>query len=271
MKLISPFTFSQSSLQDYTDCPRRFYLRYIDHLQWPAVGAEPVLENERSQKDGQWFHRMVQQHLLGIPVDKLSQLAVSPNLKSWWQSYLAHPLQSLDKCTRYTELVLSTPLGDGHRLVAKYDLVAIRSGSEALIVDWKTNAKRPRDERMSTRWQTRVYRALLVQAGAHLNGGAAWLPEQVRMIYWYANYPSDPAIFPYSSSQFQHDQEALLRLVNEISVLADFQKTEDEQKCAYCVYRSYCERGVSAGLVDELDDEPDEPTINMEQIQEIAY
>ncbi len=208
MTLPSPFTFSQSSLQDYSDCPRRFYLRYIDRLQWPAVEAEPVIENERSQKDGQLFHRMVQQHLLGIPVDKLTRLAVSPNLELWWQNYLAHPIQAIESYTKYTELTLSTPLGEDHRLLAKYDLVAVKPGSEALIVDWKTNAKRPRDERMAARWQTRVYRALLVQAGTHLNGGVAWLPEQVRMMYWYAAHPSEPAIFVYSSAQFKRDQDA---------------------------------------------------------------
>jgi len=67
---LSPsFTFSQSSLQDYFDCPRRFQLRYIEHLAWPAVETEPVLENERRQQEGQLFHRMVQQHLVGLPVE----------------------------------------------------------------------------------------------------------------------------------------------------------------------------------------------------------
>ncbi|MGC1378508.1 MAG: PD-(D/E)XK nuclease family protein, partial [Anaerolineales bacterium] len=57
----NPFTFSQSSLQDYVDCARRFQLRYIEHLQWPAVETAPVLENERRQLEGQQFHRMAQQ------------------------------------------------------------------------------------------------------------------------------------------------------------------------------------------------------------------
>jgi hypothetical protein len=68
----SPFTFSQSSLQDYSDCPRRFQLRYIEQLQWPAVEAEPVMENEHHQQEGQLFHRMVQQHRIGLPDGKLA-------------------------------------------------------------------------------------------------------------------------------------------------------------------------------------------------------
>lgn len=59
--LSSPFTFSQSSLQDYFDCPRRFELRYIDRLNWPAVEAEPALENERRLREGTYFHRLAQQ------------------------------------------------------------------------------------------------------------------------------------------------------------------------------------------------------------------
>jgi hypothetical protein len=246
-------------------------LRYIERLQWPAVEAEPVIENERSQKDGQLFHLMVQQHLLGIPVEKLTRLAVSPNLELWWQNYLAHPIEAIESYTKYTELTLSTPLGEDHRLLAKYDLVAVKPGSEALIVDWKTNAKRPRDERMAARWQTRVYRALLVQAGAHLNGGVAWLPEQVRMMYWYATHPSEPAIFVYSSAQCKRDQDALLLLRDEIAVAAEFPKIDDEQRCSFCVYRSFCERGIAAGLADELESELDQAEINLEQIQEIAF
>ena len=49
-ELPGSFIFSQSSLQYYFDCPRRFQLRYIEHLAWPAVETEPVLENERRQQ-----------------------------------------------------------------------------------------------------------------------------------------------------------------------------------------------------------------------------
>ena len=41
-KLPPQFAFSQSSLQDYMDCPRRFQLRYLDRLIYPAAESEPA-------------------------------------------------------------------------------------------------------------------------------------------------------------------------------------------------------------------------------------
>jgi len=117
------FTFSQSSLQDYVDCPRRFQLRYLDHLLWPAVETAPVLENERRQIEGQQFHRMVQQHLIGLPAEKLARMANTPDLARWWDSFLGHG-PTIDGFNLHPELSLAAPLGR-HRLVAKYDLVAV--------------------------------------------------------------------------------------------------------------------------------------------------
>ena len=274
--LPSGFAFSQSSLQDYSDCPRRFELRYMQHLQWPAVETEPVLDNERRQQEGQFFHRLVQQHVIGVPAEKLARLASTPNvstgstrsLRRWWENYLGVDF-NLSGYAKYTEMTLSAPLG-GYRLLAKYDLLAVQTG-KAIILDWKTYAKRPRYEWMAARLQTRVYRALLVHAGAYLNGGKPFEPEQVEITYWYADFPSEPARFPYNAAQFKRDWDALVKLAGDISTATEFPKTDDEKKCAYCVYRSYCERGVTAGEGEDLEAEFPEPDINLEQIQEIAF
>ncbi len=269
VRLPAGFTFSQSSLQDYADCPRRFELRYLRQLQWPAVESEPALENERRQQEGQLFHRLIQQHLIGIPEEHLTRLASTPDLRRWWENYRAHPL-SLDGYAKYTELTLSAPLAD-FRLLAKYDLIAIRPGDQALIYDWKTYARRPRNEWMAARLQTRVYRALLVRAGTRLNGGAPILPQQVEMIYWYADYPAEPARFAYTAAQYERDWAGLEKLAAEIASSVDFPPTDDEKRCAFCAYRSYCERGDRAGESDEVESELSEPELNLEQIQEIAF
>ena len=74
-------TLSQSSLQDYYDCPRRFELRYLQRLAYPAIETEPALENEKHQKEGEYFHRLVQQHLIGIPAEQINKLANTENLQ----------------------------------------------------------------------------------------------------------------------------------------------------------------------------------------------
>lgn len=267
--LPTPFTFSQSSLQDYVDCPRRFQLRYIEKLTWPAIKSEPVAENERRQIEGQIFHRLVQQYLLGVPSENLSRMANTPNLERWWNNF-RQEFDSLGKL--HPELTLSSPIGN-HRLVAKYDLVAVQ-GNKATIYDWKTYTKRPRDEWMSARWQTRVYRALLVQSGAHLNNNNSVEPEQIEMIYWYADFPSEPTRFKYAVNQFKRDWSAIEKVVNEISSIREFPLTEDEKTCRFCVYRSYCNRGTHAGQIDEAEAEMDSEAafdVNFEQIGEIEF
>ena len=265
---------SQSSLQDYVDCPRRFQLRYIDRLSYPAPESEPALENEKHQQEGEYFHRLVQQYLIGIPEDKLAQLANTPNLSHWWDNFISDGnLKDLKQASgRFPEAALSSPLKK-FRLVAKYDLIAV-SDNKVIIYDWKTYRKRPKNEWLAVRWQTRIYRALLAQAGAHLNNGKSFAPEQIEMIYWFAEFPNEPAHFPYNATQFKRDWDALEKLADEITTASSYPQTDDRQKCSYCPYRSYCDRGIRAGDLADAENEMEAEElfdVNFEQIGEIAF
>ena len=275
------FTFSQSSLQDYADCPRRFQLRYLDKLIYPAAETEPALENEKHIQEGQQFHRLAQQHLLCIPTDKLEKMANTPNLERWWENFInAEDLTGLkDLSGLYPEVTLSAPLG-AFRLVAKYDLIAVTEDERLIIYDWKTYRKRPRNEWLSARWQTRVYRSLLVVAGSQFtvpaegNGGKPILPERCEMVYWFSNHPNEPARFRYDEVQYKRDWDAMTRLTEEIQSASTYPLTDDRQKCAYCPYRSYCDRGIQAGDMDGIEAEMEAESlfdVNFEQIGEIEF
>ena len=269
---------SQSSLQDFVDCPRRFELRYLKKLNYPAAQTEPILENEKHMQEGAQFHRLVHEHLLGMPVEKLHLLANTPKLRRWFENYLNADLRLADY-TLHPEFTLSAPLGN-LRLVAKYDLVAVqknegtRGASQVIILDWKTYRRRPRDEWLATRLQTRVYRSLLVQSGAYLNEGVPFKPEQLEMIYWFADFPNEPARFKYDATLFNRDWDTLAKLTEEIVSAAEYPKTEELIRCSYCPFRSYCERGSQAGAYEALESEMEAEElfdIHFEQIGEIAF
>lgn len=275
MALPNDLQFSQGSLQDYVDCPRRFQLRYLLRLAWPAVEAEPALENERYLQQGAAFHRLVHQHLLGIPAERLSSAITDADLCRWWDEYARAGLAGLP-AARYPEAVLSAPL-NGYRLVAKYDLVAVEAGQRVVIVDWKTSRKKPRRAWLAERLQTRVYPYLLVRAGAHLNAGRPFEPGAVEMLYWFANYSDDPVRFPYDAAQYQEDEAYLSGLIDEIEGGGDqdWPLTTQEKRCRYCLYRSLCQRGVQAGALDEIEDEAEadawDVALDFEQVAEIEY
>jgi len=263
------FTFSQSSLQDWSDCARRFQLRYIERLDWPAEESEPALDTERRQAQGELFHRLVQQRFLGVPLDLLSATAAPADVARWWRNFVG---EFRSEGGHFPELVLSASLA-GHRLAAKYDLISIE-GDHAVIYDWKTYAKRPRDEWMLARWQTRVYRCLLVLAGARLNQGKPFAAEQVEMVYWFTEFPAQPARFRYDEGQYRRDRSVLEKVLIEISAATNFPLTEDVTRCRYCTYRSYCNRGARAGELPEGEEGTAAEVrfdINFEQVGEIDF
>ena len=88
MPLPIDFKFSQGSLRDFLACPRRFQLRYIEQMAWPAIEAEPYIEREQHLKRGALFHRLAEQKLKGIPVEALAPLAEANGLSEWWHAFL---------------------------------------------------------------------------------------------------------------------------------------------------------------------------------------
>ncbi len=280
MDPLSKFEFSQSSLQDFTDCRRRFQLRYMQRVAWPAVQAEPAREFERHIQRGDRFHRLVQQYLLGVPEDRLARMAeadVDENLQRWWQNFLdTIPVELAGVKQRHVEAALQMPR-NGFRLVAKYDLVLLRSDGRAVIYDWKTAIRRPSRAVLLEKLQTRVYPYLLSQAGAALNQGRPIQPDQIEMIYWFAEPGQAPEKLAYTAERAEDDARYLLALVNEIRSLPpqDFHMAASEKPCAYCVYRSLCNRGIQAAELGDAAAEditgPENLNFDLEQIGEIGF
>lgn len=275
MPLPPDFQFSQASLQDYVDCPRRFQLTFVQRVAWPAVESEPFLDHERHLALGSAFHRLIWQHLSGVDGERLARAAArEPELRRWWERYLAHaPVGLPDRL--YPEVTLAAPLA-GYRLLAKYDLLALDPAGEAVIVDWKTGVSRTPDEVLRARLQTPVYRYLLVGAGTHLNDGGAVDPDRVRMIYWFAEHPDRPANLVYDRDRYLADQAYLQDLVQSIAALSEdgFPRTDDERRCRFCRYRSLCGRGVAAGegtWADEESPSPPDLTLDFDQVAEIEF
>lgn len=260
------FTFSQYSIQDFLDCQRRFLLRHVLRLAWPAAETDDQAAYELHQDQGQAFHRCLQQYFSGIPEEAATASISDELLAGWWRNFLAEargfPWNSADSpapgLILLPEFTLTARLGE-HRVSAKYDLVAALSGEHFWIYDWKTSRSIPPREKLELRVQTRLYCWLLAAAGSALNASADIPPEHISMTYWYVQQPSRPVSFVYSAEQFATDRQQLGDLLDYIASISevDFRLTDDPGQCRFCTYRSYCERGFSPGAWSELSGESD--------------
>lgn len=322
------FAFSQSSLQAYEDCARRFWLAFVEQLPWPAVEASPVQEHEALMRQGERFHRLVQRTEIGINPDEVGA-ALEPPLADWFAAYRSH--RPADLPTQFVEVErvlsigargeergargelggqgdketerqgeattqranlsisnlqslnlsisqspLSTPQSS-FRLAAKYDLIAAEPGGRVVIVDWKTARRRADPATLRQRWQTIVYPYVLVEASAGLPWGPV-RPEQVEMRYWFTAAPAQPVIFHYDAAQHAANHRRLARLLGEILAgeqESDFPKVADtptnrRRFCAFCIYRSRCNRGTAAGDLDDLGDAEDFFAVDLDKALEFT-
>jgi hypothetical protein len=302
LALPETFAFSQSSLQAYEDCPRRFWLAYVEQLAWPAVEAAPVQDHEQLMRLGSTFHRLVQRAEVGIDSDVLAT-ALEPPLDGWFSAYQHHRPADLPTEFVEAERVLTIPLTNlgiqdtaaprdketspprhspfatrhAYRLAAKYDLIAADHDGRVVIIDWKTTRQRTDPATLRQRLQTVVYPYVIVEASAHLPWGPVQ-PEQVEMRYWFTAAPGQPVVFRYDRAQHEANQARLQALLREIfagsratdfPVIAD---TEINRKrfCNFCVYRSRCNRGITAGNLADVSDPEDFFAVDLEAALEFT-
>ena len=274
MTIPDTFQFTQGNLQDYVDCRRRFQLRHVLMQPWPALITGEPARFELHMQRGATLHRLAHQHARGIEPQRLTETIHDETLARWWFAFLSHPPRDLPEAVRRAEIVLAAPLGD-YRLLAKYDLVAVQPGQRLVIVDWKTVRKQPPRSAIARRLQTIVYRYLAVEAGAALNENRPPEPEQVEMLYWFAQSNGETMHFAYDETQHESARTYLSTLISQVTAHTEpvWPLTADEKSCRFCNYRSLCERGARAGFFDDLEDdiEPFEAAIDLEQIAEVEF
>ncbi len=269
--LPTEFQFSQKVLQSYIDCPRRFELQYLLKQPWPAVETQPIIELEHHLELGRNFHKMVQQYILGVPLEDMDLTAQDRQLVDWWQAFKDRgPQVDPDHCS--TEVTLTTRIR-GYQLLAQYDLIQIGKNDTLEIFDWKTTNISLSKVWLQKRLQTRVY-LYVISNSCDLHLMKSITPECIKMRYWFPQHPEHVVLIQYSENQKKNDEEMLGSLIDEIVQHQEkYPLTDDSKQCKYCQYRSLCDRGIKAGDFQESmsSDEDVASEIDFDQITEIQF
>jgi CRISPR/Cas system-associated exonuclease Cas4 (RecB family) len=275
MPLVKDFIFSAKNLQDYMDCPRRFELKYILKQSWPAITSQPVQAIEYKIQMGSRFHQLAHQYLSGIPGNLLKTFIGDPDLIFWFGKFQEHIQPNLI-FPYFSEFTITMPF-EGFRLIAIFDFITLVGDKKIVIKDWKTTTRIPKRELYLQSIQTFLYPLMVFETRSHIFPSVDFLQqEDISMEYWFPAFPEKTITLEYSRINYDTSHEILSSLINEIAIKAPgtFTKTTNDKRCAFCQYRSLCERGIQAGKFEEDDEPADEAVkdyLDFDQIDEIAF
>jgi hypothetical protein len=249
MLLSDNFIFNQNSLQNYIDCKRRFYLKEIIKLQWPALESEPTRVQDERTALGAAFHLLCNQYFCGVPETAIRESINSREALQWWDAFISLGLKPAPHLL--PEKAITVPFMD-YRLTVHYDLLITNQSGRYFIYDWKTNLKQPQRTTLAKRMQTIIY-PMVLQLFCESNTPGNSQPENISMIYWYPGFPEHPIEFQYDQATYTSQKSDLANLITEITrnEKEDFSMTEKISHCLFCQYRSFCSRGEKAGEFSE--------------------
>lgn len=244
-RLPEGFQFTQSKLQDFLDCPRRFYLKYIEGQRWPAPVTEPQELFEAKSARGKQMHQIIEQHLLGIPLQAVEQQIAEGDaiLQDWFAEYQTQYKAIADMPRRYAEISLSTTLQD-HPLLAKFDALLIDDQHNVTAIDWKTGPL-PKPEQLEKRMQTVLYLVVLYHASAAVAGQQ---PNSYTLQY-ISLETGETQRFTVNAHSVYNLEMQLLDVI-QLILSSNFDKAESELPCRFCVYRGLCARGTAIAALD---------------------
>ncbi len=203
--MIPYYSLSQSHLQLLSVCPPQFQRRYLEQL-----GG--LMEPQRQTKTewGKNFHQLVQQWVLGLPLEMTLDQNLDPveaNLLASLKKLIdTVPALHLPPSQRQAEHQ-KTLLVEDVLLTVVYDLLVL-TPTKGEILDWKTYAQPQKPQKLNHHWQTKLYLYVLAEV-------SQYQPEQLSMTYWFVQSSEEVKHYtiPYSQAQHQATQRELTDLL----------------------------------------------------------
>ena len=239
------FQYTQSNLQDFLDCPRRFYWKYVEGQSWPSPVTVPQQEFERRMRNGQLVHQIIERHQSGVPLNDIRQHVQldDDELQTMVSRYEA-VLPTLQRFEpRYVEILLSTVVKT-YPVIAKFDFVGL-DNRRLVAIDWKTGPLPPID-RLRKRMQTVVYLLVMFRAGAAVMG-----TDDIReyVLRYHSLATGEQHTFTVNADSATQFAATLLDVIEQTQT-SDFAKVESTLPCRFCVYRGLCGRGIAAPITE---------------------
>jgi CRISPR/Cas system-associated exonuclease Cas4 (RecB family) len=241
---------SQSKVRTFLTCRRRFELRYLHRVPWPAA---PLAEKDEALLGrGQQFHELLHRHFLGLPME--AESIDDAQVRGWWRTFRQEGPR-LPNGRYLPELTLTIPLG-ALLLNGRFDLLIIGTDTApptAHIYDWKTGHPRHLAD-LRHDWQTRLYLALIAEGGAAL--GHTFAPEQIHLTYWYAVAPNEPRTIAYTADWHRQNWQEISQIGQQIEQAMqtnEWPLTDNWDECRTCGFQTYCHRASQPAAADEAD------------------
>ncbi|PSB23900.1 PD-(D/E)XK nuclease family protein [Stenomitos frigidus] len=246
-----PIRLSQSQLNRLSVCPRKFQHTDLEQL---AAPSEP--DQQERQNQGTRFHLLMQQWLLGLPVDPLVQN--DPQLQAWFSAFMAvapkiltlggdRPAWGQSEYSRTLQL-------EGYLLTVVYDLL-LTNDQQAQILDWKTYPRPQNPRWLLQNWQTRLYPFVLAET-------SDYDADRIAMIYWFFESGEQAPearrfSIAYDATQHEQTRKDLIHLLTQLTGwLERYQNGEpfpqvslESKECDRCSFAIRCDR---VALRDEI-------------------
>lgn len=186
--------------------PQKFQQDFIEpqFLLTPSNLVEDQKEIER-------FRLVIQQLLMGLPVQPLLQ--AYPKIASWIDRVL--PIATVPALTKQVN-ALRQKLIKGALIIANYDLL-ILSDEKAIAVNWRSDRHIPRSGQLENSWEAQLQLFLLAET-------ESILPNNVSLIYCFLDSGKSPTLERFSYDREKHDafkQQLEMALSNLPSNLID--------------------------------------------------
>ena len=213
---------------------------------------------------GSIFHQMIAQHVR-FPTGSEHQLMPSEPIARWWQNFTDHG-PSLTGGQVIVEKTIRFQLSDNLQLLGRVDCLQLTENRLA-IYDWKTGKPR-RPAELKHDWQTRLYLALIYAARHELQADRL-TPDQISMIYWYAQAPQKSVEITYDAAWHAENWaeiEALAaRIETDLNRGSDpWTLTDEHQRCLHCPFHAICGRVGGEGRGLDLEEDLDEARYEVE-------